>query len=115
VRSFAAAAASRMHVQSLSTEGSDVRKLVPGGLWDADNVDDQVMVLREKFTKLIVALVRHDVPITFLGYPRLVRDPDYLYAKLKFLLNGIDQVLFQTAFHNTVRPEWLHHFTTDDC
>lgn len=114
VRQFDAAAASRAHVQKLTTGDTDGKPEVNGGLWDTDEADNQVGVLRLKFTKLIEALVRHDIPITLLAYPRLIRDPDYLYAKLKFLLSNIDLGSFQMVFNSIVRPEWVHQFTGDD-
>ena len=113
VRHFNAAAASRAHVQKLTTGSAD-GKAVPGGLWDTDKADDQADVLRVKFTKLIEVLVRHDIPISFLAYPRLVRDPDYLYAKLNFLLADIDLPSFRRVFDRLVRPEWIHEFSADD-
>jgi len=87
---------------------------VPGGLWDTDEAHNQVALLRLKFTKLIEVLVRHDIPLTFLWFPRLVRDPDYLYAKLSFLLGDIDFASFRKVFDRLVRPEWIHEFTEDD-
>ena len=85
-------------------------------MWDTDRAADQADVLRFKLTKLIETLVRHDIPITFLAYPRLVRDSDYLYAKLKFLVAeaNVDFSSFKAAFVKTVRPEWPHQFTADD-
>lgn len=71
-------------------------------------------LLRLKFTKLIEMLVRHDIPITFLAYPRLVRDPDYLCAKLGFLLGDIDLASFRRVFDRLVCPEWIHEFTEDN-
>jgi hypothetical protein len=41
----------------------------------------------------------------FLAYPRLVRDPDYLYAKLSFLLGDIDPASFRMAFDGIVGAE----------
>ncbi|MGH6891828.1 MAG: hypothetical protein ACREEP_06190 [Dongiaceae bacterium] len=114
VRRFDAAAASRAYVQQLTTGNADGKDKVAGGLWDTDKADDQAGMLRLKFTKLIEALVRHDIPMTFLNYPRLVRDPVYLYTKLKFLLSDIDQVSFRMMFNEIVRPEWIHQFTEDD-
>ncbi len=114
VRRFAAAAASRAYVQTTSAgSGNRVRK-VPGGLWDVETADTQVDMLRLKFTRLIEALVRYDVPITFLAFPRLVRDPDYLHQKMRFLLKDIDVAAFRSAFASIVRPEWVHQFTADD-
>jgi len=113
VRQFEAAAASRAHVQELTT-GSRDGKTVWGGLWATEKAEDQLGVLREKFTRLIEVLVRHDIPITILSYPRLVRDPDYLYNKLHFLLGAIDQTTFRTAFDALVRPDWIHQFNAED-
>src|SRR5215510_386942 len=67
VRNFDAAAASRAHVQKLTTGSAD-GKTVHGGLWATDRADEQVNVLRRKFTSLIETLVRYDVPMTFLSY-----------------------------------------------
>ena len=114
VRQFDAAAASRAYVQKVTTGNADGELKVWGGLWDTDKADDQVSLLRMKFTTLIEVLVRHDIPMTFLGYPRLVRDPDYLYAKLNFLLGDVDLASFRTVFDRIVRPEWIHQFTSDD-
>jgi hypothetical protein len=116
VRQFAAAAASREQVQRLVTGRSDGQG-VPGGLWDTDKAAAQVDVLRFKFTKLIEALVRHDIPMTFLAYPQLVRDAEYLYIKLKFLFSdsNIGFGCFRAAFDKIVRPEWTHQFSEDDC
>jgi hypothetical protein len=71
-------------------------------------------MLRQKFTKLIEVLVRHEIPITFLSYPRLVRDPDHLYPKLTLLAGDIDLASFRTVFDRIVRPKWIHQFTGDD-
>jgi hypothetical protein len=114
VRQFDAAAASRAYTQKLATGNVDGKDLVKGGLWDTDKADNQVGLLRVKFTTLIEVLVRHDIPMTFLSYPRLVRDPDYLYAKLKFLLGDIDLVSFRTVFDRIIRPEWIHQLSAKD-
>jgi hypothetical protein len=114
VRQFEAAAASRAHVQTLTTGNADGKEKISGGLWDTDEAHNQADMLREKFTRLIEVLVRHDIPITFLNYPRLVRDPDYLFTKLNFLLGDIDLVSFRAAFNRIVRPEWIHEFTETD-
>ena len=115
VRHFDAAAASRVDVQTRATGKADGKKnSVWGGLWDTSKADEQTTLLRLKFTQLVEVLVRHDIPMTFLWYPRHIRDPDYLYAKLHFLLGGIDLESFRNAFNKVVRPEWVHRFTPDD-
>jgi hypothetical protein len=114
VRAFAAAAASRAFVQNAATGSSDGEIEVPGGLWHTSRAAEQETVLRSQFTKLMEALVRHDVPVTPLWYPRLVRDPGYVYEKLAFLFRGRDYVSFRTEFKHIQRPEFVHQFTAAD-
>jgi hypothetical protein len=114
MRRFEAAAASRAHVQRLTTGSSEGPESVPGGLWHTDKANDQAAVLRLQFTKLMEGLVRYDVPITFLWYPRLVRDSDYLYNKLAFLLPDRDSNSFRSVFERVVHPDWPSHFTSND-
>ena len=52
--------------------------------------------------------------MTFIAYPRLVRDCDYLYEKLKPLVMDIDRDRFREAFREISRPDWVHAFTNDD-
>jgi hypothetical protein len=114
VRRFAAAAASRVHVQEATTGQKD-GKPVPGGLWGTRKAGDQEARLRFKFTRLIEILVHLDIPITFMMYPRLVRDPGYLYGKLRFLLGSIDLATFCAAFEAVAMTAWVHRFYDDDC
>ena len=50
---------------------------------------DQARLLATGFHQLIERLVQFDVPITFLAFPRLAEDPDYLFEKLAPFLPGI--------------------------
>jgi hypothetical protein len=111
VRQFEAAAASRAYVQRETTGSVDRTRKAAGGLWDTDLAENQVDVLRQKFTTLIEVLVRHDIPITFLSFPRHVRDPDYLFEKIRFLIGNIDLTSFRTTFAEVVRPDLVHQFT----
>jgi hypothetical protein len=114
VRQFEAAAASRAYVQRETTGSVDRTRKAAGGLWDTDLAENQVDVLRQKFTTLIEVLVRHDIPITFLSFPRHVRDPDYLFEKIRFLIGNIDLTSFRTTFAEVVRPDLVHQFTEGD-
>ena len=114
VRSFDAAAASRAYVQEQTTGSANRTRKVPGGLWDAEKASEQADVLRLKFARLIEVLTRSDIPMTFLMYPRLVRDSDYLYAKLDCLLGNVDRGTFRMAFDKILRPDWVHSFTERD-
>lgn len=53
-----------------------------GGLWDSDG-PDQEAVLAVKLNKLLVSAARRDIPVTLLAFPRLVRDREYLWSKLR--------------------------------
>jgi hypothetical protein len=111
MRSISGAAQSRIEVERGSTPEPGV---VPGGLWGTKREEDQERILLSKFYALLWPLVRHDVPITFLAYPRLVVDPAYLYDRLSFLVPGFSFQDFEQAWREVVRPEWVHQFARDD-
>lgn len=113
VREFTSAAASRAHVQAIQT-GSPDGEAVNGGLWGTDKAVEQETILRHRFSSLIEGLARHDIPITFIWYPRLTRDAAYLYEKLAFLLGDRDFASFAEIFDRVRRPELVHHFTATD-
>lgn len=102
VRGFDEAAASRAKVSDQAREGEKVY----GGLWLTDDPTKQAAVLRELLGNLITTLVRHDVPITFLDFPRLTRDPLYLYDRFAGFADN-DFKLFRKAFNETARPEMI--------
>lgn len=47
---------------------------------------DQARILAVGFHKTVHILVKHEIRIVFLDFPRLVEDGDYLYERLKSLL-----------------------------
>jgi hypothetical protein len=47
---------------------------------------DQARLIAVGFYELVEQLIRADVPIAFLAFPRFVEDPDYLFEKLGPLL-----------------------------
>lgn len=109
VRDLHGAAESRAHISRIATDGAFDRD-VPGGLWLTKQPSEQKDILARNFYRLVSALVEHEVPMTFVSYPRIVRDPAYLFATLRFLLSGIDFATFERTFHEIVRPEWVHSF-----
>lgn len=112
VRAFEDAAASRRFVQK-ETTGSEDGKPVKGGLWGTDIGSDQADVLRRKFCDLIAGLVMQDIPVTLLAFPRLARDPDYLFQKLLPIFPHWTAEAFHEAFRLTARPEMIHTFSED--
>jgi hypothetical protein len=124
MRDLHAAAESRRHVfkvakakltqdQWAKVETSP-RGSVPGGLWNGNDDFPQEIVLSEKHYKLTLALSDSDIPITLMRYPRIVRDSQYLYTKLRPILKEITYEQFEQVFNRTVRPEWVHSFNTKD-
>jgi hypothetical protein len=57
--------------------------LTPGGIVYSVNPLDQARILAMGFHEVIRALVRHDIPIVFLDFPRFVEDAEYAYSKLR--------------------------------
>ena len=52
--------------------------------------------------------------MTFMQYPRIVKDCPYLFGKLRPILKDISFESFQEAFVKTVRPELVHSFNEAD-
>lgn len=112
VRKFEDAAASRRFVQ-LDVTGEENGESVAGGLWDTDNADRQEDVIKFKFANLVEALVRNDVPITFLKFPHFVDHPDYLFHKLRFLLSEVRWEDFVIDFEAEIKPGLVHDFSEE--
>ncbi|HEX3717767.1 MAG TPA: hypothetical protein VH595_07340 [Verrucomicrobiae bacterium] len=125
VRDLKAAAESRRFVHRSSFEKlSLLDKLkyrikpwvFPGGLWrtTSDDPGRQEAVLLNQVYKLMLAVSNASIPLTFLHYPRITRDAQYLFGKLQPIMNGAKFESFNTAFAQTVRPELVHSFTDAD-
>jgi len=109
VRDLFAAAESRRFVSSKSAQGQ-TPNIVPGGVWDTKHPQEQEKVLSQKFYTLLFGLIKNDVPVTFLFFPKLVHQPVYLYSKLWFLLKDISYEIFIRAFKKVCQPELVHEF-----
>lgn len=125
VRDLNAAAESRRHV--VKTHVSNMRiaqklrymvrpRLVAGGLWGTHSSKSgrQEEVLLKKMYGLIHAVSDASLPVTFMRYPRIVKDCPYLFGKLKPILADIGYDSFYAAFCETVRPELVNCFNDRD-
>jgi hypothetical protein len=81
-----------------------------GGLWLTRDPRKQEMALATQFHYLVHALVKHDVPMIWLDFPRCVKDAGYLYRKLQPVLPATDFPAFARAFKEVSRPELVHQF-----
>ena len=65
--------------------------VTPGGIIYSLDPVDQERLLAVKFVRLVQSLVRANVKLVLLDFPRIVKDPVYLFSKLSDLLpTGID-------------------------
>jgi hypothetical protein len=104
IRDLESAAASRAAVGGAN--GS-----TPGGLWMTDDASKQGAVMGELFHGLMHTLVAHEIPHTFILFPRMVTDPVYLYCKLEFLMRrGVNFETFHGAFLRTADPSLVHSY-----
>ncbi len=109
MRDLYSAAESRRHVAE-QTDRARYKHEIPGGLWGTSTPESQEAVLTERLYSLIYTIAEHDVPMTLLHFPRLVRDPEYLYAKMQPVLGGMDYPRFLQGFQAVARPELVNSF-----
>ena len=123
MRDLNAAAESRRHVVRTGVSElsffNQLKHLVRprifrGGLWHTSKPKDQEDVLSIQIYKLILALSNTSIPITFMRYPRIVKDRMYLYEKLKPAIGNMDYDLFCEAFDKSARPALVHSFNEND-
>jgi hypothetical protein len=62
----------------------------------------------------MLALAGHQVPLTLLRYPKLVRDGEYCYEKLQPILGAVQLTEFLQAFKATAHLDLVHQFCAGD-
>jgi len=80
---------------------------VPGGIWGAPTRgrEAQESALGARLATLLLELADSHVPLTLVRFPRMVRDPEYLYAKVGPLARDLPFRQFCAAFRDTARPD----------
>lgn len=124
MRDLHAAAESRRHVVRSSISKMpffkrlkhSIKPRIAGGLWHTNSSKPgrQEEVLLRQIYKLVLALSDTKIPVTFMHYPRIVKDCLYLFEKLKPILGEITYEAFHAVFNKTVRPDLVHSFNNDD-
>jgi hypothetical protein len=89
---------------------SDLAPDHPGGLDQGLDLEGQMNRTARSLYTLLDTITRYDLPHTFIAFPRLTQEPQYLYQRLQFLCSGIDYVSFRRAFESRVKPELVHNF-----
>ena len=118
IRNLKDAAASRIHVSEKAKKKKLLSKMkgifknegVPGGLWHTKKPSEQTSILAQQLYKLIYTITLFEIPHTFLDFPRIIKDPNYLYAKLSPVLGVIDYKEFKHAFDVVANPSLVHDF-----
>ncbi|WP_430227313.1 hypothetical protein [Paraburkholderia tropica] len=78
----------------------------PGGLVYSLSPVDQARILALGFHQVIHELVKHDIPIVFLDFPRFIEDGDYLYNQLKTVLgDGVSRETALAAHRSLARVD----------
>jgi len=74
--------------------------------------EKQEVILMEKFYNLLWTAVKYDLPVTFLEFPRLVSDSEYLRLKLIPIFGRfkLRKKRFNQAFSLISKPELVHEF-----
>ena len=83
---------------------------VPGGLWGTSDPANQRAVLAESFHKLMHTLAVHEIPHTFILFPRMVTDPGYLFDRLSFVLGGTTRTEFDPVFNQIADRSQVHDY-----
>lgn len=79
---------------------------VPGGLIFSLSALDEARTLSMGLHLLVERLVRANVPMVFLDFPRIITDADYLYEKVKaFLPSGTDEQSVRAVHSELADPE----------
>lgn len=126
VRDIRAAAESRRYVSITSSKKrtlwerlrkKNITDNIPGGLWYTESIKkgEQEQILLNQVYKLILELSKHSIPVTLLNYPKITKNSEYLYHKLKPILASITLERFNLSYNSVVKPELVHKFNDKDC
>lgn len=117
IRDVYSAAESRRNISKNSIINNinmhDIPGGIPGGLWHTENPEYQEEILKDRFYRLVYFLTLHNVPITFLSFPRFANDSTYLFAKLKPILKLKTKSVFKKKFEGISNPKLIHKFKTE--
>ncbi|MBN2684348.1 MAG: hypothetical protein JXR40_03640 [Pontiellaceae bacterium] len=85
-------------------------KQLPGALTRTRSKNKQEDVLVNALYAALLHVSEKDIPVTLIQYPKLTKDSDYLFYKLKPILKDIDKDTFKSVFEKTVRPDLVSTF-----
>lgn len=111
MRDVFSAAESRRDVMRRSKSENNTQN-VPGGLLLTSEPKQQEAILEHLLYNLMMTLVKHDIPVTLLHFPRMIVDAEYLFSKIDFLLtqNHISYEQFIEVHARISQPKLVHDF-----
>jgi hypothetical protein len=111
VRDMREAALSRIIVNLETTEEKYPNlPVIYGGLWGTKNPDEQEDVLYKNLFRLLLHLSSANIPLIFIHYPKLTKDPSYLFEKLRPILQKRNYRTFLKAYQETIDPNLVHNY-----
>lgn len=93
-----------------------IRKFA-GGLWHSNSFKNgnQELVLLNQLYKLKLTVSDSTTNLTLIKYPRLTKDPEYLYEKLEpILFRAISFEKFSEAYYKTVKSNLVNKYNEQD-
>jgi hypothetical protein len=54
-----------------------------GGLWNATDVESQIAFYKKAYKIFLLDTTRYKIPVIYLDFEKLIRDPYYVYQSLK--------------------------------
>jgi len=114
LRDIHAASESRRYVEEISNDGKYNKGEVPGGLTGTVVPEEQELILLQRMFNLALELSETDCDITYLHYPLMIENSDYLYEKLKPILTGVSKELFNNRFNLIVDKALTNKFGEQD-
>lgn len=110
VRDLFCAAESRKKIHELNQKINPDKATHGGGLLNTKNPEHQSGALAFMLYRLVETCAKHNIPMVFIAYPRMVQDPSYLWAKVLecgFSQNFIGSSQFFEIFDKVVNPDWI--------
>lgn len=83
---------------SISARSRVSHKKGAGGLWNANNEEEQILYYNKIMTNYLFYMVKYDINTIFIDFEKMISNPAYLYEKLKPILDEND-ITFERFFH----------------
>lgn len=110
IRDLFSAAESRRYIERNFKNVKEENNNLPGGLWHTEDPKRQEEILANQLYKLIFHLTLNEIPFTFLHFPKIATDSEYLYNKLKDVFKLSNKAEFTSTFNKVSNPDLIHNF-----